>query len=146
MILLVAAHTTAKHKKKRNPKHSNDQRMRLLEAKKCVRCCGDNPRWPLQYCDNCKGTVNEQLRLRRVETRQKLLDEYGAVCNCCGEMNPVFLTLDHVNNDGYLHRREGYRHYFTIIDEGCPKDKYQILCFNCNCGKQRNGGICPHKN
>ena len=24
-------------------------------------------------------------------------------------------------------------------------DTIQILCFNCNCGRARNGGICPHE-
>lgn len=24
-------------------------------------------------------------------------------------------------------------------------DRYQLLCFNCNCGRHRNGGVCPHK-
>jgi hypothetical protein len=30
--------------------------------------------------------------------------------------------------------------------EGFPRDKYSLLCFNCNCGHSRSGGIvCPHK-
>ena len=32
-----------------------------------------------------------------------------------------------------------------IIKAGWPKDRYQLLCSNCNQGKRRNGGICPHK-
>ena len=24
-----------------------------------------------------------------------------------------------------------------------PKDRYQLLCFNCNCAKERNGGVLP---
>ena len=26
-----------------------------------------------------------------------------------------------------------------------PKDRFQLLCANCNQGKRRNGGVCPHK-
>ena len=22
---------------------------------------------------------------------------------------------------------------------------FQVLCFNCNCGKEINKGVCPHK-
>jgi hypothetical protein len=25
------------------------------------------------------------------------------------------------------------------------KHKYRVLCWNCNCGRTRNGGVCPHK-
>jgi hypothetical protein len=24
-------------------------------------------------------------------------------------------------------------------------DTFQVLCFNCNIGRERNGGMCPHK-
>lgn len=81
-------------------------------------------------------------------TRQKdkLFAFYGPFCNCCGETNRVFLTIDHVNNDGNLERKK----YKTtsqlckkIIDAGFP-NTYQILCYNCNNGK-RLKGICPHK-
>lgn len=30
-----------------------------------------------------------------------------------------------------------------IIAAGFPAE-YQILCFNCNIGRSRNGGRCPH--
>lgn len=78
---------------------------------------------------------------------------FGARCACCGETEKIFLTLDHIKNDGASHRiklygrRVGstYALYRAIKREGFPKDRYQILCMNCNFGKQRNGGICPHQ-
>lgn len=33
--------------------------------------------------------------------------------------------------------------YRWAILNGFP-DELQLLCFNCNCGRQRNGGVCPH--
>lgn len=78
-----------------------------------------------------------------------ILNHYGWRCNCCPETNIMFLTADHKDNDGYSDVREsGTRYsgkalYKKIIDEGFP-DTYQILCFNCNLGKQRNNGVCPH--
>ena len=75
---------------------------------------------------------------------------YGNKCSCCGEKNLKFLTIDHINNDGNIERRQeklgaGERLYQRIIKENFPKDKYQILCYNCNVGKYRNNGTCPHK-
>ena len=32
--------------------------------------------------------------------KEKVFDHYGWVCACCGEAEPLFLTIDHVNNDG----------------------------------------------
>jgi hypothetical protein len=84
--------------------------------------------------------------------RQEMLEAYGAWCNCCGESNPIFLTIDHIENDGANHRRTlnpngGGCAPSMMVDlkrKGWPKDKIQLLCFNCNMGRHRNGGICPH--
>lgn len=76
--------------------------------------------------------------------------KYGGYrCACCGETEPKFLSIDHVNNDGAAHRREiprlqGKKIYSWLIENGFPKD-FQILCMNCNWGKARNNGVCPHK-
>lgn len=93
-----------------------------------------------------------------IKSKDSMLEQirngYGNKCNCCGETNPLFLTIDHVNNDGYKHRGRNdgkYKigsfsgHYYkTIIKAGFPED-LQLLCYNCNCGRARNKGICPHK-
>ena len=87
---------------------------------------------------------------RRDRLRAQVIAGYGGKCGCCGEAEPVFLTLDHVNNDGAelrrtcAYHRTVHRLYRRIIEEGFPSD-YQILCANCNHGRYRNGGICPHK-
>lgn len=80
-----------------------------------------------------------------------IFDHYGWRCNCCGETTPQFLCVDHVNNDGYKDkigkcqkRITGLPLYRKIINEGYG-EKYQILCANCNHGKNVNNGICPHK-
>ena len=90
---------------------------------------------------------------RRLWAAKKLLfDHYTWYCNCCKEPNVKFLTIDHINNDGYKDlnklggkRRGGMALLQNVIKENFPKDRYQILCFNCNCGKGINKGICPHK-
>ena len=32
----------------------------------------------------------------------------------------------------------------SLKRQGWPKDGYQLLCANCNQGRARNGGVCPH--
>jgi len=99
-----------------------------------------NPRLFIQY-----GKDHVQ-RLKDI-----VYNAYGGYrCNClhCHETNPKFLTLDHVNNDGAEHRkllsdRSGGTLYRWIIKNNFPP-MFQILCYNCNCGKNVNGGICPH--
>ena len=78
--------------------------------------------------------------------RAKVLAHYGNKCACCGETEPLFLTIDHVYDDGGKHRAEigaGGKIYNWLLDHNFPEG-FQVLCYNCNCGRYRNGGICPH--
>lgn len=92
----------------------------------------------------------ERAKMTREKLRRIVYLAYGAVCNCCGEDELNFLSLDHVNNDGYARRKNGEPHgggaqlFKKIIEAGFPSD-FQILCMNCNHGKARNGGVCPHQ-
>lgn len=83
------------------------------------------------------------------ERKQKYLEQvlamYGPVCVACGEDTPIFLTIDHIHNDGWEKRKENYREagiafYLDILRNGKRHD-LEILCFNCNYGKNRNGGV-----
>lgn len=75
------------------------------------------------------------------------MEAYGGECVCCGEKEGAFLSIDHVNNDGAAHRKElkGNRIYAWLHKNGYPKDRFRILCFNCNQGRRVNGGVCPHE-
>jgi len=77
--------------------------------------------------------------------REQVFRAYGGFCACCGEDDSGFLTLDHVHGGGHAHRRErNHGMWRDVIAAGFP-DKYQVLCFNCNLGRERNGGVCPHE-
>jgi len=78
--------------------------------------------------------------------RSKLIAGYGGMCACCGETEPNFLELDHVNGGGSKHFkvRKPDSVYRDAVRAGFPPE-YQLLCSNCNRGRQRNGGICPHQ-
>lgn len=81
----------------------------------------------------------------RARLRSEVLAAYGGKCACCGESNPIFLTLDHVNGVPLEElypsgkRRPSYR---LARQWRFPKDRYQLLCHNCNYAKSRGG--CPH--
>lgn len=89
-------------------------------------------------------------RERNHKLRLEVFEAYGGFeCACCGETEPKFLSIDHINNDGYQMRKDGehgsgYGLYIWLKREGYPEG-FQVLCMNCQHGKARNGGICPHQ-
>lgn len=96
--------------------------------------------------------VRKAVRKERYERiKDQVFAAYGGyVCSCCGETEPSMLTIDHKNEDGADFRRKiksnrwSYNFYIWIINNGYPDD-LQVLCYNCNLSKHRNGGICAHK-
>ena len=89
-----------------------------------------------------------EARARNMRLKLLTLEAYGNQCACCGEKEISFLTIDHVNDDGAAHRKEvgsGSRFYRWLFDHELPKDRFRILCYNCNIARARNGGICPHE-
>ena len=84
----------------------------------------------------------------RAALKSEMHAAYGGKCNCCGEREPLFLQLDHVYNDGHVDRKENKtsaKLWARLKKMGWPKDRYQLLCANCNHGKAMNGGVCPHQ-
>jgi len=89
--------------------------------------------------------------LRRQEIKKECFNAYGGCfCSCCGVEDLIFLTLDHVNNDGNIdrktNRKAGTNLYIFLRKHQYPdKKRYQVLCMNCQFSKQYNNGICPHR-
>ncbi len=117
---------------------------RCKEAKKIAQRA-----YRAKYSVKYKATTKEYNQ----KVKKEVLEAYGGLfCNCCHETDLCFLSLDHVNNDGYLERRQmkergsGTQVYAKLRRQGYPdKQRYQVLCMNCNFGKKINGGTCPHK-
>ena|SRR5262249_2870286 len=93
-----------------------------------------------------RARANLSARRYRADWWRTILNHYGQRCACCGEGEAKFLTFDHRRNDGAHVRKVqgGASCYRWIIKNGFPKS-LRILCYNCNCGRARNGGTCPHK-
>lgn len=100
------------------------------------------------YVKANRGKVNWWNKKAEVNLRKQIVDGYGGKCACCGETQPIFLEIDHIDNDGRTDREKfnSFREFYRWLrNNGFPKDKYQLLCSNCNQGKRRNGGVCPHR-
>lgn len=98
----------------------------------------------------CKDCYNKRTREHWRKLRIEIFDHYGWICKCCGETIKEFLSLDHIDDDGYLDKnpngdkKSGKELYLLVKKQGFPT-KYQTLCMNCNWGKKLGNGLCPHK-
>lgn len=95
-----------------------------------------------------KEKILEARRKYHAISKKSAIERYSNgsfKCVCCGESTYKFLTIDHINNDGFKYRKEicGRLHDW-LRKNNYPKG-FQVLCFNCNCGKSVNKGTCPHK-
>lgn len=108
-----------------------------------------------------EATPEEANRIRKAEAdktrrvqavcKDQVFEAYGGyICACCGEKEPMFLSIDHIDNNGATERKSGlYRGSGTAFYQWLRKNKfplgYQVLCMNCQIGKHKNGGVCPHQ-
>lgn len=108
-----------------------------------------------KYAVSHREEISSRGKLRRWEERERALLAYGNKCVCCGETEIKFLTIDHINRDGGVHRKElfgshtrggaGAPYYRELRKLGYPKDMgLQVLCWNCHMAKDQYG-TCPHQ-
>jgi hypothetical protein len=125
---------------------------KTAERRTCLGCgkrLSANLSLLVALCPACDGTKEIQ---RKRAIKSETIAAYGRVCACCDEDRLIFLTIDHINGDGAAERENlpgtaagssGRRMYQYLKNNGFPdKDRYQVLCFNCNCAK-RTGLACP---
>lgn len=136
--LCVRCSTKKKHVKARAgrttcaPCHSRQYKLLLLQLKKLRSTTSGKA-----FHDNAR------LKYRRA-LRAEVLRAYGEKCACCGERNHIFLTIDHIRNDGAKHRKTITTSFYLWLKQSGWPPGFQTLCYNCNCGKYKNGGVCPH--
>lgn len=86
-------------------------------------------------------------RERHQLLKRAMVMAYGGECECCGETEIEFLTLDHINGGGHQHRKAvggGSKVWRMLRDAGWPKEGYRLLCMNCQLGFA-HGRTCPHQ-
>jgi len=122
----------------------NSRRRSLRKTLNVCRVCGGEVEGGKSHCRRCLNKVSEAI----AAVRDEVIAAYGGQCACCGESEPRFLQVDHINCDGSTERAKGIvtgSLYRKLKRLGFPRDRYQLLCANCNHGRYLNGGICPHK-
>lgn len=115
----------------------------------CVQCfghpricrgCTKPPVGEKDYCDACriKGLKRQKQWHRKL--RAIVIDAYGGKCHYCQNNELIFLTIDHINNDGNQHRKtiRGSRIYQWLYHNNYPTG-FQVLCWNCNSAKHIHG-------
>ena len=80
---------------------------------------------------------------RRLRNKVKVLTLYGGCCAnpSCGTTELAILSIDHINDDGYLERRShssGQHLYRKLVNKPRRSD-LQILCHNCQVRKRLYG-------
>jgi hypothetical protein len=119
-----------------------ETRRRIYEKQK-----HENPNFSSDhYQKYIKGFKAYSLKIIR-DRKIQIINGYGGKCNCYGETNFEFLTLDHVNGGGCKERTttaKGSALYRRLIKEGFPREGYRLLCMNCNFSLGKYG-YCPHK-
>jgi len=130
--------------KKRTYQEKREARL-VVQRRSAAKLKADPERYALAKAKN-----RERMKKLMFRYKMKVLEHYSKgepICACCGEKETKFLTVDHINNGGNAHRAEtgaGSSLHRWLINHNFPEG-FQILCFNCNCGRSVNGGICPHK-
>jgi hypothetical protein len=101
--------------------------------------CEDNKERIKEYGLKYYEANGESLRFKacvvRQQSRRALLQKLGDKCALCGFSDWRALQIDHVNNNGYQHRRKyncGSNAYYNNILENIDSGEYQLLCANCN--------------
>ncbi len=122
-------------------REANREQLNAKARETCQRKMRDDP------------AFKESERLRSlVKNRQEkelVLAAYGgSQCACCGETQLLFLTIDHLADNGAQERKDigirGGTAFYRFLRKADYPPGYQVLCFNCNAGKHMNAGICPH--
>jgi hypothetical protein len=94
-----------------------------------------------------KEEINARHRKNNLALKIEIFQHYGMECTCCGEKTLEFLSIDHINNDGYKHRKSlgsTGRNFYGWLKRNNYPDGFQTLCFNCNFAKG-HFDVCPHQ-
>ena len=140
---------------------ASKSKARRKSSGKCVGCGSEKQSSDSAYCPKClqyfvnwrkskpRGYNSASVKKYYKQLKDETFNAYGGwTCACCGESDPKFLSFDHVYDDGHVDRKmfgDNRILWIQLRKQGFPeKNRYQILCFNCNFGRAINGGFCPH--
>ncbi len=134
--------------KKENPGHSAKAMREWIETDKGKAYKEKHRLYMKEYRKKNREKVRAKQREYYDNARREALEAYGgkpAKCGQCGESYLECLQIDHIENDGNIHRKQieeeyGYKLGGNQILMWLKKNNYpegfQILCANCNIKKE----------
>ena len=106
------------------------------------RCNQLTKKWKQNNRDRC----NQLNRESNYRLKDEVFDAYGGKCACCGETRKEYLSIDHIDGNGNKQKREigvaGSDDLYRWLRQNNYPEGFQVLCFNCNCGKG-SYSVCP---
>ena len=107
----------------------------------------------MRYAGLTKDELVAERRRKRLLVRRRVIElkdcvhkRLGGKCLRCGFKDSRALQIDHINGGGYAERKKiagtmatWYMHVLRELDAG-KKNKYQLLCANCNWIKRFENG------
>lgn len=92
-----------------------------------------NRKWRKKHGQPGSPYMQRQLKLayeRRAKRKDEVYAHYGDRCECCGETERMFLTIDHIDGNGNAHRREIKKADLAqwLWQNGMPAG-FRILCY-----------------
>lgn len=130
---------------------------RATTCRKCVRelkklsgiclMCTQQVKPGSHHCEKHLQLMRDCMKRRKLKDKTAAFNRYGTNCAYCHDDRQLFLTIDHINNDGAEHRRQqrsgnnqGHDIYAWLRKHHYPEG-FQTLCYNCNCVKSQIGEI-----
>lgn len=97
-----------------------------------------------------RASENAKQKKQYQKIKDAVFSAYGGyICKCCNETEKAFLSIDHIFNDGHIHRKAGTYNgngtgFYGWLYKNQFPGGFQVLCMNCQFGKKKHG-ICPHQ-
>ena len=93
-----------------------------------------------KHCSKCLKSRSRKTMLKH--NRKKLFELLGNKCIGCGETDPIFFQVDHINNDAST---DVVKCSVRLRDYLAEPHRFQLLCANCNHAKRMNNGVLYRK-
>ena len=93
------------------------------------------------HCTKCnklgsKASKKRNFRKSWIALRDEVFKHYKGKCAICSESDFEVLTIDHINQDGAIHRRNeklvGRRTIYWWLRKNKYPGGFRVLCWNCN--------------
>ena len=120
---------------------------KAISIGKCRYCLANDKLPNKSMCNSCLIKHNTKGKILYDIKRKNCVQAYGGKCNCCGLANEKYLQLDHINNDGNIHRMKIFNGHKGCMYTWAKQNNYpsnlQLLCANCHQAKTSNRPCTP---